>query len=76
MASVETKLLLTGAAGFGYKCAARSLSAAHGVLCLDNMHDYYDPALNQARLWQLTGHNGFSFESLDNADNDRLLDAF
>jgi UDP-glucuronate 4-epimerase len=71
------KLLLTGAAGFvGYHCAARFLAAGHEVLGLDSMNDYYDPSLKEARLAQLTGHNGFSFEALDIADGDRLLAVF
>lgn len=71
------KLLLTGAAGFvGYHCAVRFLAAGHEVLGLDNMNDYYDPALKLARVERLTGHNGFSLETLDIADGDRLMAVF
>ena len=61
-------VLLTGAAGFiGFHLAKRLLAAGHQVLGYDNLNDYYDPALKQARLDQLTGP-GFQFTQGDLAD--------
>lgn len=45
------KFLVTGAAGFiGFHTCKRLLEAGHEVVGLDNMNDYYDVNLKQARL--------------------------
>lgn len=45
------KFLVTGAAGFiGFHTCRRLLEAGHQVVGLDNMNDYYDVNLKQARL--------------------------
>ncbi len=45
------KILLTGAAGFiGYHTALNLLARGHEVVGLDNLNDYYDVTLKQARL--------------------------
>jgi UDP-glucuronate 4-epimerase len=63
------KVLVTGAAGFiGMHVAERLLAAGHQVTGLDNLNDYYDPALKQARLARLRDLPGFVFERLDLAD--------
>jgi UDP-glucuronate 4-epimerase len=63
------KILLTGAAGFiGSHTAARLLSQGHEVVGLDNLNDYYDVTLKQARLARLT-QPGFRFLKLDLADD-------
>jgi len=57
------RILVTGAAGFiGFHLCRRLLADGHLVTGLDGMTAYYDPALKDARLAQLTPHNGFSFE--------------
>ncbi|NIM42438.1 MAG: NAD-dependent epimerase/dehydratase family protein [Hydrogenophaga sp.] len=62
-------ILLTGAAGFiGMHTAQRLLARGDTVTGIDNLNDYYDPALKQARLAQLQGLPGFRFERLDVAD--------
>lgn len=64
------KLLLTGAAGFiGMHVAQCLLSRGDEVLGLDNLNDYYDPALKQARLAQLLSLPGFRFVQADVADH-------
>jgi UDP-glucuronate 4-epimerase len=63
------KVLVTGAAGFiGMHVAERLLAAGHQVTGLDNLNDYYDPALKQARLARLRDLPGFVFERMDLAD--------
>jgi len=63
------KVLLTGVAGFvGFFCAQRLLERGDEVLGLDNLNDYYDPALKLARLAQLEGRAGFRFVRADLAD--------
>ena len=70
-------VLLTGAAGFiGFHVAQRLLADGHHVLGLDNLNDYYDPTLKQARLDQLTPHAAFTFERLDVSDRAGMAELF
>ncbi len=56
------KILLTGAAGFiGYHTAVKLLERGDEVIGLDNVSNYYDPTLKEARLKLLQGKKGFSF---------------
>lgn len=62
-------ILVTGAAGFiGFHLAERLMQAGLAVVGVDNLNDYYDPALKEARLERLRQHDGFSFTELDLAD--------
>jgi UDP-glucuronate 4-epimerase len=62
-------VLLTGAAGFiGYHTALRLLDRGEEVVGIDNLNDYYDPRLKEARLAQLLKRNNFSFQRADIAD--------
>ena len=64
-----TRILLTGAAGFiGSHVAHILLNRGDEVVGIDNLNDYYDPTLKDARLARLTGKSGFSFRKLDVAD--------
>ena len=70
------KILVTGAAGFiGMHVAERLLAAGHEVVGVDNLNDYYDVRLKDARLERLRKHTGFLFRKLDVADEEgmRLL---
>ena len=70
-------ILVTGAAGFiGMHVCLRLLERGETVLGLDNLNDYYDVRLKQARLARLEGHPGFSFVRLDIANNDALAGLF
>jgi UDP-glucuronate 4-epimerase len=62
-------VLVTGAAGFiGYHLAKRLLSEGISVTGLDNLNDYYEVSLKEARLEQLKPEKHFSFvrEHLEN----------
>ncbi|HEU4622584.1 MAG TPA: SDR family NAD(P)-dependent oxidoreductase [Burkholderiaceae bacterium] len=62
--------LVTGAAGFiGYHVSKRLLERGEHVVGLDNVNDYYDPTLKEARLAQLANQRGFTFERLDLGDS-------
>ena len=71
------KLLVTGAAGFiGYALAERLCRRGDDVIGIDNLNDYYDVGLKQARLAQLKVHDNFRFVELDVADTDALQGIF
>ena len=62
-------VLVTGAAGFiGFHLASRLLDAGHKVIGVDNLNDYYDVSLKQARLDLLRPRRGFEFHKLDLAN--------
>ena len=66
-------ILVTGAAGFiGSHVCHRLLDRGEEVIGVDNLNDYYDPALKQARLERLFPRNHFSFHKLDIAEEDAL----
>lgn len=66
-------ILVTGAAGFiGSHVCHRLLDRGEEVIGVDNLNDYYDPALKQARLDRLSPRNHFSFQKLDIADEEAL----
>jgi len=56
------RVLITGAAGFiGYHLSERLLAAGDEVFGLDNLNDYYDPSLKEARLERLKKQKTFRF---------------
>ncbi len=70
----KQKVLVTGAAGFiGFHLSSRLCELGFDVTGLDNLNDYYDPALKQARLSLLKDKSGFGFHSMDLKDK-ALLD--
>src|SRR2546426_10580329 len=75
--NVHLKVLVTGAAGFiGMHVAERLLARGDDVLGLDNLNDYYDVSLKQARLARLAGNERFRFVKADVADRARIEDMF
>ena len=71
------KILLTGAAGFiGMHTSLRLLARGDTVVGVDNLNDYYDVTLKQARLARLSSHANFHFHKLDVADRDGMAALF
>ncbi|MFN0038628.1 MAG: NAD-dependent epimerase [Burkholderiales bacterium] len=71
------KTLVTGAAGFiGMHVAQTLLARGEAVVGIDNLNDYYDVSLKQARLARLSGLSNFNFEHLDVAQENALRTLF
>ncbi|MDR2093600.1 MAG: NAD-dependent epimerase [Azoarcus sp.] len=71
------KILVTGAAGFiGMHTTERLLARGDDVVGIDNLNDYYDPALKENRLARLRPHPRFRFVKLDVADRDGIARLF
>ncbi|MBS1270840.1 MAG: UDP-N-acetylglucosamine 4-epimerase [Gammaproteobacteria bacterium] len=69
--------LVTGAAGFiGAAFSRRLLERGEEVVGVDNLNDYYDVSLKQARLARLESQPGFHFEKLDIADRQAVAELF
>ncbi|HEX8813120.1 MAG TPA: NAD-dependent epimerase/dehydratase family protein [Terracidiphilus sp.] len=67
--------LVTGAAGFiGFHVCQRLLERGETVIGVDNVNDYYDPTLKEARLSRLTDKPGFRFYRADIADHTAVED--
>lgn len=70
------KYLVTGAAGFiGSAVIERLCAEGHDVVGIDNLNDYYDIALKEARL-KRAAHEHFSFIEMDIADREAVADLF
>ena len=69
-------ILLTGAAGFiGMHVSLALLDRGETVIGIDNLNDYYDVSLKEARLARLTARENFSFVRGDIADLPTVMDA-
>ena len=66
------KILVTGAAGFiGHQTTLRLLARGDTLIGVDNLNDYYDVSLKEARLQDIAKHpqaSNFKFIKLDLAD--------
>lgn len=73
------KTLITGVAGFiGFHLAQRLLADGQDVVGIDNMNDYYDVRLKEARLAELKNNARFTFEKVDLVDKpavDKIFEA-
>lgn len=71
------KFLVTGAAGFiGFHVVQRLVEQGHDVIGIDNLNDYYDVNLKQARLDVLAELSLFKFIKLDLADRSGISELF
>ncbi|HTL15355.1 MAG TPA: NAD-dependent epimerase [Thermomonas sp.] len=71
------KVLVTGTAGFiGSHVAQVLLARGDEVIGLDNLNDYYDVTLKQARLARLTDKPGYTHVTADLADRAAVEQAF
>lgn len=71
------KFLVTGVAGFiGSFVAERLCEQGHDVVGIDNLNDYYDPNLKQARLERINHFEGFRFIKMDIADRIAVAELF
>jgi UDP-glucuronate 4-epimerase len=70
-------ILITGVAGFiGYHLAEKLLTQGDRVYGVDNLNDYYDVSLKQARLKRLLPQPNFEFLPLDISDRTQLAQLF
>ncbi|MBA2814479.1 NAD-dependent epimerase [Candidatus Pantoea persica] len=70
-------ILVTGAAGFiGFHVTQRLLAAGHQIVGIDNLNDYYDVSLKQARLDLINSHPGFTFIQMELADRAAIAAMF
>jgi UDP-glucuronate 4-epimerase len=74
------KVLLTGVAGFiGYHVAIKLLERGDSVVGVDNLNDYYDVRLKEARLASIQAHSStanFKFVKLDLAEQNTTAKLF
>ncbi len=71
------KVLVTGTAGFiGNHVALRLLARGDQVVGVDNLNDYYDVTLKQARLARLTEQTGYTHYTMDLADRRAMEEMF
>lgn len=69
--------LVTGAAGFiGSHVCQQLLAQGHQVFGIDNLNNYYDVSLKQARLTPLMEQAGFQFAQIDVSDRQAMADLF
>ncbi|MEM7191817.1 MAG: NAD-dependent epimerase [Pseudomonadota bacterium] len=71
--SEPSTVLVTGAAGFiGFHVARALLDRGDEVIGLDNLNAYYDVALKEARLAEISSRNHFTFVKADLADKEAI----
>ena len=70
-------ILVTGAAGFiGFHTSRYLLGRGDTVVGIDNLNDYYDVSLKEARLTQLNNNDKFSFHKIDITNKDVIDNIF
>ena len=70
---MKEKVLITGAAGFiGFHLAQKLDALGYAVVGMDNLNDYYDVGLKEARLAKLESLESFSFHRMELEDKERI----
>lgn len=70
-------IMVTGAAGFiGFHVSKKLLERGEDVIGIDNLNDYYDVSLKEARLALLKESATFSFQKTDLADREGMAQLF
>lgn len=68
-------ILVTGAAGFiGFHASNALLARGESVVGIDNLNDYYEISLKEARRDRLTAQSGFTFHKADIADREAMAE--
>jgi len=71
------KVLVTGAAGFiGSALSLRLLERGDEVIGIDNLNDYYEISLKEARLKRTLAHPAFTDLRIDIADKEAMASIF
>ncbi len=71
------KILIIGVAGFiGFHLSQKLLANGEHIIGVDNLNNYYDVSLKQARLEQLFNNSNFQFFELDIANRDKITELF
>jgi UDP-glucuronate 4-epimerase len=71
------RVLITGMAGFiGHAVARRLSGQGHEIIGVDNLNDYYDVTLKQARLADLDSCQDVRFQPLELADREAVAALF
>lgn len=70
-------ILIAGCAGFiGYHVTNQLLSLDYNVIGVDNLNDYYDPSLKEARLHHFDNKKRFQFENIDISNLESVKNLF
>lgn len=73
----KKRYMITGGAGFiGFHLSMYLLDRGASVLGFDNMNDYYDVELKEARLHEMEGKAGYQFEKADLSDKEAVFSLF
>lgn len=71
------KVLITGTAGFiGNKLAQRLLERGDEIIGIDNLNDYYDVSLKEARLDLIKDHKNFTEARIDLENKEAVQNLF
>ncbi|MDC0091613.1 NAD-dependent epimerase [Gammaproteobacteria bacterium] len=71
------KFLVTGAAGFiGFHVCQTLLKRGDEIVGIDNINDYYDISLKEARLERLAVESNFSFHKVDLTEKEKISSLF